>query len=480
MSHPPQARAVPDAHTRGALSVAFFCIAGVFAGALLWLRWRPESLLVAGPLVLLLAPIALVLLVVLYRQQRETTLVLLVPLVFIAVDLNLRPGPVAPGGGIDGQSVAKAVLYSLLALHGIATLARRRLPRGLSLLLLAYGIGAAASATYAGTVFLAVGGGVALIAAALAANSMARLDLPRIEQIWRYAFYGLAVLALGSVVLYFVWPDFAIATRVAGGGRLRGLTGAPNSLGPLMVVALTLALYYWRANLRPVSRGLLVAAMLVMLTALVLTGSRTAIGGFALALLGAAAASSVLFTWLALAVLGTALWLLLQPQWLYEGLRALAAVISRTGQVLELTTFTGRVEIWRFSVEKWLDAPWFGYGLGGARQVISEGWSNRWGGTTGTAHNMLLESLLSVGAVGTVLLFAVVIVLVVSLLREYRTTPPDSPQRPMRWLLLCLALFIVIDGFMEKSFAGLPSPQTLVLAMLVGSHQALRRMAVRG
>ncbi len=462
-----------------ALLPAFFCVAASAMGAVVWLMLRPDAFLVAAPLFLLSAPLALALLVAVLRLRGEEALVLLLPLVLLAVDFNLRPGSPGHAGGLDQQSLVKALLYGTLALHGLLSLRAQRPPRGLVLLLLVYAVVAAASVFYADAVFLALGGGVALVAVALAAHSMSALAPASVERIWRISFHGLVALALVSLVLYIVLPQFAVASGVAGSGRLRGLTGAPNSLGPLMAVGILIAIYLFGQRPGGTRRSGIILAIALMSLALVLTGSRTAIGGLGLAVMVSAAASSALVAGVAIAAAGLGVWLLIQPHLLHQVLRALAELVSRSGQVFELTSFTGRVEIWRFSIERWLAAPWLGYGLGGPRQVISEGWSNRWGGTTGTAHNMLLESLMSVGLVGTTILFVGVALLLVELLKHYRRCERSTDERRFRWLLLALALFIIIDGCMEKSFAGLPSPQTIVLAMLLGSHFALKRVAQR-
>jgi hypothetical protein len=86
---------------------------------------------------------------------------------------------------------------------------------------------------------------------------------------------------------------------------------------------------------------------------------------------------------------------------------------------------------------------------------------------------MVLESLMSLGAVGTILLFVVVLTLLLKVVRYYRRTPLGTPQRRLAWLLVTLMIFILVDGLMEKSFAGLPSPQTIVLAMIAGTCLAL-------
>jgi O-antigen ligase len=441
--------------------------------AFLWIALRPDALLVAFPFFVVTAPLSLGLMIVLFRRKTAETAVLLVPLVLLTVDFNLRSG--APGypGAVDAQTFAKGVLYAVLTVHGLVALRRDSLPAGFSALFLAYALFAAASTLYADSKFLAAGGGLALVGTALAANTLSRLPSSHIVRMWRTAFLGLVAFAAISLALYIFLPGFAVATGVAGEGRLRGVTGAPNSLGPLMVIGVLIGLYVFAESGARRYKFAIALSLVVLLTALALTGSRTAIGGLGLALVTVAIAASSFFLWGALIGAVVLVWIISHPPLLYAAFRLLADLFARSGQVLELTTFTGRMEIWRFSLQKWAEAPWFGYGLGAPRWVNSEGWSNLSGGTTGTTHNMVLESLMSLGAVGTILLFVVVLTLLLKVVRYYRRTPLGTPQRRLAWLLVTLMIFILVDGLMEKSFAGLPSPQTIVLAMIAGTCLAL-------
>jgi O-antigen ligase len=154
------------------------------------------------------------------------------------------------------------------------------------------------------------------------------------------------------------------------------------------------------------------------------------------------------------------------------------SALSRSGETSEITTATGRVDIWRFCFSKWLEAPWFGYGLGSPRRVIPDGWSDSWGFTTGTAHNFVLESLLSVGVIGTLPLLAVLFGLALGIMRLLRRSPP-AEMRPLKHLpafMVACWSFLIIEGCFEKTFAGLASPATVILAVLLGSLVALKNL----
>jgi O-antigen ligase len=116
-----------------------------------------------------------------------------------------------------------------------------------------------------------------------------------------------------------------------------------------------------------------------------------------------------------------------------------------------------------------LDRIW----SGSPRVVIRSEWGNLWGWTTGTAHNFLLESLLSVGLLGTLpLLITAVGALVMTAARYGQQS--GNRRAPFSWAFLTLTVFIIVDGMVEKSFAGMVAPATVILALVLGSHIALR------
>jgi len=181
---------------------------------------------------------------------------------------------------------------------------------------------------------------------------------------------------------------------------------------------------------------------------------------------------------------------------LYPGLQnallSWAAVLfSRTGEVYELTSFTGRQQIWQASWQL-IDAhPWIGYGLSSVRAVLSQSYFDEWGNTVGTAHNSLLESLLTVGWVGTVPLMAVVFICLCKLMGYVMSTAPNmhSMRRgagesddSYRDLALCACqtlLIMVVQGFSEKAFAGHPGSPFLALGAVVATTTfiSLKRLA---
>lgn len=106
-------------------------------------------------------------------------------------------------------------------------------------------------------------------------------------------------------------------------------------------------------------------------------------------------------------------------------LELLASLFARTGQVNELTTLTGRGVIWEACWKLIVERPWVGYGLGSVRVVLPLSYADEWGNTYGSAHNFLLESLISVGWIGSLPLIAVLLMGLGFLISYFRKNRQD-------------------------------------------------------
>jgi exopolysaccharide production protein ExoQ len=135
------------------------------------------------------------------------------------------------------------------------------------------------------------------------------------------------------------------------------------------------------------------------------------------------------------------------------------ASLSRSGSADEITSFTGRTKIWEYVLGQIKKGPWYGYGYAGGRIVISQGWNSH-GWTTSHAHNMWLQSLLTVGIVGTIPL----VVAVVQQLIVFFNKP-----HPMRDAAL---LFVLFTGMLEAGAVG-PTPNIVTLFWLIAISAAI-------
>lgn len=227
---------------------------------------------------------------------------------------------------------------------------------------------------------------------------------------------GLMTAVAISLALGVLAPERAL-TAMEGGTiqRLSGLFASPNNLGRaaallllMMLLALWATLSGTGGRVRP-RRGLAVLAALagaaLSTAALVLSESRAALGalllGLAVALappLWRRARAAAWLAALALALLaGVAALALLSS----ATLRTVALdAVSRTGQLEELTSFTGRTDIWRAVVGLIGEAPWLGHGFASGREVLPAAFQGAWGWTTTSAHNQWLQAWMTTGAVG--------------------------------------------------------------------------------
>lgn len=190
-----------------------------------------------------------------------------------------------------------------------------------------------------------------------------------------------------SLILAFVLVSSALlfVTGQGGGLRLNGILSHPNHLGGACGLALVVFLDRF---LKGANWALLFFFLAGAL--LYLTDSRTAMAGAALALL---VRLSVFLPRLAVpVVLGLLLTvgiLVTQTSLLDSGTETL----SRSGSETELTTLTGRTDIWDISVGAIADQPVHGYGPGSTTDLFKE---IKPDGVLGTfeinhAHNLWLQ-----------------------------------------------------------------------------------------
>lgn len=463
-----------DVRARNALAVlCLFTLAAITGIA--WIAVQSSMLLLVAPLTLVSMGVAGIALLSYLKDSRATTGALLLGMTYFLVDFTLKKAGNAAASAFDPQTLLKMVVYLVLlayaAMHGLRSAFRH----SSTALFLVYAVFALMSSSYSTTRLLAVGGGLALVGTALTAATVSTWTRCELQRAWTLIFVLASAIVVGSLALYIVAPSFAVATHVAGEGRVRGLTGAPNSLGQIAAMACIGAVYVATTSQRRALRALAAIGLLFSAGMLLLTGSRTALFGLGVSLLLPSLMRGAVGLTVLASVIAGSLVAVAYPDLVHAVVVAVAAGFSRTGHAAEITTFTGRIEIWRACVAIWWLAPWLGYGLGSPRTVIPDAWSFRWGGSTGSAHNFLLESLLSFGVVGTALLLAFVAALAWTTLHNW--TQADGKERWLPWVALSALLFALTNGLMEKSFAGMLGPNTVLLALVCGTGAALQRRA---
>jgi O-antigen ligase len=305
--------------------------------------------------------------------------------------------------------------------------------------------------------------GVALFIGAAAARSRKpeRFIVPIVLSVWL-----ITLIQIGFVVS----QAPSIETLASADERLfyRPLGMHANDLGRLHLCAFALLLFVWAEAKRPAFRLLLLVTLALLVTALLLTFSRAAIGGALLVgmlfLMWRLNARTVSFWVITLALIG-----LLGAEALYT------RMTLGFGQGADAVS-AGRIEgLWLPLLPEVLKSPFWGNGLG----------STMWSfpmlsgvlGPTVHPHNAYLEGLLDMGIIGLGLLIAYY----VDVWRRLRALGSDASLHPeMRGLFqggaAALAAFLAA-GMVGSTLR--PSPEGAYLWIAIGLMYGLssRRLA---
>jgi O-antigen ligase len=398
-----------------------------------------------------------------------TTAALVVAFAITCIDLGLN--------SIGSIPLAiKGFAYTATSLIGIRYLfGTPKLQKSLGLALTFYALLAWLTVMIAAEPVGLLHTGFALFALGCCALTLERIDPDTAIRTvgWLGMMIGLACLA--SLAFYLALPGLAIATNVAGTGRTGGIFGSPNSFGAVAAVGVLAglsAMYFRRA--RVISLFWTSLFTMLSLAGLYLSGSRTAFVALALTVALTAALRRLKISLVLFAIIAAILFVVELLYGLDSVILAIENAMARNPRGNDVRTLTGRLQIWEFSYAQWLTQPWFGFGLGESRNVISLGWSNYWGGTTGSAHNLVLESLLNVGIVGTALLLAIVSrtawLIFFGLRRLDNNRYADASL-----IAFGMLMFPLLQGITEKSFGGTASMSTGALVLAVALAGQSRR-----
>lgn len=238
--------------------------------------------------------------------------------------------------------------------------------------------------------------------------------------------------------------------------------GATASLGLVLLVGCWL-LWAW-----PWTSRLLLPGAAVHVIILHLAASRTA-DGMALIALGAMLVTLVPREWMGVVLLAgstaLAVYLVLDPplSLVETAVASGTDYASRGESAASITSFTGRTELWAKVWEEFLSSPLVGHGY-----FVSSatGELDVWSGPANrTSHNLLLQALVSTGALGTGLLLW-------GLGRPARFLPlalrGDAHSRSVAMLALITSLWFLGWCQLSESFLGPVRPESVVWFVIVG------------
>lgn len=390
----------------------------------------------------------------------RVALLTLLVLMFVMTDLSIRQRALTDTS-LDAQNVVKLAVWGLGLL--VAVFHRDALRRALSgtphMWLLLFALWCTATALYSPIPMYTLGGGIAFVAMVLFAIVVrSRMPDALVLKAGLYTFGCLTWLALA---MYLAIPDRAMAAMEGGSiMRLAGPFGSPNNLGRIAAIALLMCTWSLLTRTHRLTSPGLVLVSVGAIACLYLSQSRTAGLAFCLSVLVLLAIrrASWAFGLLALTAAAALVWSLLDIR-----IDDVAALVSRTGHVSELTTMTGRTTIWQFVWGEIQKEPLLGYGFASTKYTIPLGYRDYWGWTTASAHNMWLQVWMTTGLVGVVLLAAA---LLSQVLYCWRTEDVVSAS---------LLIFVLILGLAEGSALG-PAPNvlTVVWALWMARQAPLR------
>jgi O-antigen ligase len=266
---------------------------------------------------------------------------------------------------------------------------------------------------------------------------------------------AITLFSVVSIVVFFVWPEFGryaywLNEKRFVSNRLMGIGGSANGMGRLAAFGLVLIILYIKEFHR-MNRWLVPIATPILTVTVVMTDSRTSIG-----MVAALGAITFLFRWsrLPLAVLGVTLTVFAALVIIPGGDEGLK-VLSRSGDVSEVTSMTGRSTIWHAIPGLVESRPWTGYGYASSILVLPQH-EREVGFATSHAHNLALQLLLTTGWVGLGLFCLLMVTTVLRL-----SVASDRTA----WVMLA---YVILNGLTESSaFSTLSNICTVAFAIAV-------------
>lgn len=280
------------------------------------------------------------------------------------------------------------------------------------------------------------------------------------ERLVRVTLLALTFYLIGSWIAYYAAPELARMHELDGSIRFGGLNH-PNATGRQAALTIAMALV---AGFTQVVRWKCLAPIVAIASVtLLLTDSRTAICA-TLAVLSLVLYRKTDFTTKYIVVYSVivigAIWLAYrQPE-----LDAVVSRFSRSGEAEEITTLTGRTDLWDFVLRKVSESPILGYGYGCPRFVIVA--EHYW--PTHHAHNVVLNMMLGTGIPGGLLLLAMFL----TLIRGAIGDPNDFSD--------FILVLVFVGGMADVVvFSPIPDSHTLLLLAAIAWRSQARMCSAR-
>lgn len=272
---------------------------------------------------------------------------------------------------------------------------------------------------------------------------------------------SLILFCMVSIFYYFVIPSvgrisyWEFADFVEG-GRMSGIAGSANNLGRIGCLTFFIALWLWKVKY--ITKKVLVLSLLLSSFCLLMSINRSSI-------LAAFFCSFIIFynkkynyIYLYFLIL-----FFVSSTAIFFDLESFFSMISRSGNIDEILTFTGRTYIWDVVLDLVQEKPIIGFGYASSMFFLPE-YDDLIGFKASHAHNMFLQVLLYSGILG-----------IFSMLYAFIRFFVDS----LGFTRLGLALFfyVIYNGLLESgAFNGVANVTTLALFMAFFSFDERRAL----
>lgn len=305
-----------------------------------------------------------------------------------------------------------------------------------------------------------------MLALALALRCM---DLGDVSKILYHLSMALLAYAAGALTIFTISPEMSGLSRAIMEGTHWGIyhptaVGAAASLGIVILVAAKL-LWGWRWTRAWLAPGLLIHTGLLLLAA-----SRTAIavGAGAVLLLFFLFTRRLIVGGLVVAIcISTAGYIAFDPgfELADRAFGATSKYLMRGETAEQLRTVTGRTDLWEAMWGEFKKSPLIGHGyFVSSKDGELDVWG--WGSPSNkTAHNVLLQVLVSTGVIGAVLFLWALIQPMVTCSRSLGI---DPQKRKLAGFLGILGGWYFAWGLFCESFMGPVQPESVVFFTLFG------------
>ena len=354
---------------------------------------------------------------------------------------------------IDFQIILKAgswaalFLFSLLHFHRYAG-ALFRLPHLLWLLFFCWMLATTPSSPNPTYTAVAVFSVVALYFACLALHA----DYDR-EMVVAVILGSYLLVVVLSLFVYFAIPSFGRLEEWQGGAqiqghRLSGITGTPNGIGIISAWCVLVIAIHWHALRRYLHSSILFFGGMTALVTLALSQSRTAMAVL-LVLTGITFTLRRRYT--PYLLIGGAIVVSIVAVFAISDSDIFIRLLSRSGNVMELETGTGRAQIWSIVIKLAQSNFWTGQGYASTVFILPD-YSDYMSHAPPHAHNMWLQLWLTTGVIGVILFSLAFVAQAIRAILD-----KDG-------LSVTFLAFVLFDGITEPSaFAGVAHMSTVVL-----------------